>query len=76
MAKDKQVTGPSSEQAAPAPSRDALLKLLGDVMRAQETKPDELKAKQQPARLATTGCRQEDVARFAARRAAHYLSRK
>ena len=46
-AKDKQVTGPSSEQAAPAPSRDALLELLGDVMRAQETKPDELKAKQQ-----------------------------
>ena len=36
-----------SEQAAPAPSRDALLELLGDVMRAQETKPDELKAKQQ-----------------------------
>jgi len=33
--------------AAPAPSRDALLELLGDVMRAQETKPDELKAKQQ-----------------------------
>ncbi len=47
MAKDKQVTGPWSEQAAPASSRKALLELLGDVLKAQETKPDELRAKQQ-----------------------------
>jgi hypothetical protein len=46
MAKHKPVTGPSSEQAAPS-RRKALLELLGDVLKAQKTKPDELKAKQQ-----------------------------
>jgi hypothetical protein len=45
MAKHKQGTGPSPELTTS--SRKALLELLGDVLKAQETKPDELKAKQQ-----------------------------
>jgi hypothetical protein len=45
MANNEQDTGPSPELT---PSRrKALLELLGDVLKAQETKPDELKAKQQ-----------------------------
>jgi hypothetical protein len=44
MSKNDQRSGPSSE-LTPS-SRKALLELLGDVLNAQETKPEELKAKQ------------------------------
>jgi hypothetical protein len=46
MSKNDQRSG-SSPKSSAAPSRGALLELLGDVLKAQETKPDELKAKQQ-----------------------------
>ena len=45
MSKNDQRSGASPE-LTPS-SRKALLELLGDVLKAQETKPDELKAKQQ-----------------------------
>jgi hypothetical protein len=44
MSKNDQRSGPSPKSAS---SRKALLELLGDVLKAQETKPEELKAKQQ-----------------------------
>jgi hypothetical protein len=46
MSKNDQRTGPSPK-SAPASSRKALLELLGGVLKAQDTKPDELKAEQQ-----------------------------
>jgi len=44
MSKNDQRTE-SSPESAPASSREALLELLGDVLKAQETKSEELKAK-------------------------------
>ncbi len=46
MSKSDQRSGPPPK-SAPASSRKALLELLGDLLKAQETKPDELKAKRQ-----------------------------